>query len=40
MIDMDRVEACEVFSTLGQDGVFVDDSFADDHDLALGSPVE
>ncbi len=30
----------EVFSQLGQNGVFVDDSFADDHDLELGSPVQ
>ena len=41
VIDMDWKEGSqEVFSTLGQDGVFVDDSFADDHDLVLGSPVE
>jgi putative ABC transport system permease protein len=41
VIDMDWKEGSqEVFSTLGQDGVFVDDSFADDHDLTLGSPVE
>ena len=41
VIDMDWKEGSqEVFSTLGQDGVFVDDSFADDHDLELGSPVE
>jgi putative ABC transport system permease protein len=41
VIDMDWKEGSqEVFSTLGQDGVFVDESFADDHDLILGSPVE
>jgi ABC-type antimicrobial peptide transport system permease subunit len=41
VIDMDWKEGSqEVFSQLGQDGVFVDDSFADDHDLELGSPVE
>jgi putative ABC transport system permease protein len=30
----------EVFSELGANGVFVDESFADDHTLELGSPVE
>ena len=41
VIDMEWKEGSqEVFSTLGQDGVFVDESFADDHDLVLGSPVE
>ena len=41
VIDIDWKEGSqEVFSTLGEDGVFVDDSFADDHDLELGSPVE
>ena len=41
VIDMDWKEGSqEVFATLGQDGVFVDDAFADDHDLELGSPVE
>ena len=41
VIDMDWKEGSqEVFSTLGEDGAFVDDSFADDHDLTLGSPVE
>ena len=40
VIDMDWKEGSQaVFSELGQDGVFVDDSFADDHDLKLGSPV-
>ena len=41
VISMDWKEGSqEVFSELGQNGVFVDDSFADDHDLKLGSPVE
>jgi putative ABC transport system permease protein len=41
VIDMDWKEGSQaVFSELGQDGVFVDDSFADDHDLELGSPIE
>jgi putative ABC transport system permease protein len=41
VISMDWKEGSqEVFSELGEDGVFVDDSFADDHDLELGSPVE
>jgi ABC-type antimicrobial peptide transport system permease subunit len=41
VINMDWKEGSqEVFSQLGQDGVFVDDSFADDHDLTLGSTVE
>jgi putative ABC transport system permease protein len=30
----------EVLTQLGDDGVFVDDSYADDHDLKLGSPME
>ena len=30
----------EVFSSLGEDGIFVDDSFADDHDLEVGSSVD
>ena len=30
----------DVFSTLGRDGAFVDDGFAGDHDLRLGSPIE
>jgi putative ABC transport system permease protein len=29
-----------VLTQLGDDGVFVDDSYADDHDLKLGSPIE
>jgi putative ABC transport system permease protein len=41
VIDMDWKEGSQaVFSELGGDGVFVDDSFADDHDLKLGSPVK
>ncbi len=30
----------DVFSTLGSDGAFVDDGYADDHGLRLGSPVK
>jgi putative ABC transport system permease protein len=30
----------EVLATLGDDGAFVDDGYADDHDLSVGSPVE
>jgi len=30
----------EVFSQLGSDGVFVDDGYAKDHNLSVGSPVE
>jgi putative ABC transport system permease protein len=41
VINMDWVEGSQaVFSQLGDDGVFVDDGFADDHDLELGSSVE
>jgi putative ABC transport system permease protein len=41
VIDMDWKKGSQaVFSQLGDNGVFVDDSFADDHDLELGSPVE
>jgi ABC-type antimicrobial peptide transport system permease subunit len=41
VVNMDWVEGSQaVFSELGDDGVFVDDSFADDHDLELGSTVE
>jgi putative ABC transport system permease protein len=41
VVNMDWVEGSQaVFSQLGDDGVFVDDSFADDHDLKLGSTVE
>jgi putative ABC transport system permease protein len=29
----------DVFSELGADGAFVDDSFAEDHDLTVGSPI-
>ena len=41
VIAMDWAEGSqEVFSTLGDDGAFVDDSFAEDNGLSLGSPVE
>ena len=41
VVNMDWVEGSQaVFSQLGDDGVFIDDSFADDHDLKLGSTVE
>jgi putative ABC transport system permease protein len=30
----------EVFSTLGDSGAFVDDSYAEDHNLRLGSPIQ
>ena len=41
VINMDWKKGSQaVFSQLGDDGVFVDDSFADDHDLDVGSPVE
>jgi putative ABC transport system permease protein len=41
VINLDWVEGSnEVFATLGEDGAFVDDGFAGDHDLAVGSPVE
>ena len=30
----------EVIETLGENGAFVDDGFAEEHDLAVGSPVE
>jgi len=30
----------EVLSSLGEDGAFVDDAYADDHNLGLGSPIE
>jgi putative ABC transport system permease protein len=40
VIDMTWKEGSqEVFSTLGEDGIFVDDGTADDEDLALGSSV-
>jgi ABC-type antimicrobial peptide transport system permease subunit len=29
----------EIFADLGADGAFVDDGFADDHDLIVGSPI-
>jgi putative ABC transport system permease protein len=40
VIDMDWKEGSQaVFSQLGDDGAFVDDGFAEDHGLGLGSPV-
>jgi putative ABC transport system permease protein len=40
VIDMTWKEGSQaVFSTLGEDGAFVDDSYAEDHSLRLGSPV-
>lgn len=40
VINMDWVDGSQqVFSTLGQDGAFVDDGFAEDENLRLGSPV-
>jgi putative ABC transport system permease protein len=40
VISMDWVEGSQaVFRTLGDDGAFTDDGYADDHDLRLGSPV-
>jgi len=40
VIDMTwKAGSQEVFSTLGSDGAFVDDGFAEDHGLRLGSPV-
>ncbi len=41
VIELDwKVGSQEVFSSLGANGIFVDDSFADDHDLEVGSPVD
>jgi len=41
VINMDWKEGSqEVLSTLGEDGAFVDDAYADDHDLAVGSEIE
>jgi putative ABC transport system permease protein len=41
VIQMDWTEGSqEVLSTLGEDGAFVDDSYADDHGLSLGTPLE
>jgi putative ABC transport system permease protein len=40
VISMDWTEGSQdVLSTLGADGAFTDDGFADDHDLQVGSPV-
>jgi ABC-type antimicrobial peptide transport system permease subunit len=41
VIAMDWVEGSDdVFDTLGDDGVFVDDDYAEDSLLSLGSPIE
>jgi putative ABC transport system permease protein len=41
VIQMDWTEGSqEVFSTLGEDGAFVDDSYAEDHGLSPGTPLE
>jgi putative ABC transport system permease protein len=41
VIDMDWKEGSQaVFSSLGEDGAFVDDGYAEDNDLTLGSPIE
>jgi putative ABC transport system permease protein len=41
VINMDWVEGSQaVFSQLGDDGAFVDEGFADEHDLKLGSEVD
>ncbi len=41
VIDLDWTEGPEdVISTLGDDGAFVDDGWAEDNDVGLGSPVE
>ena len=29
-----------MLANLGDDGAFVDDGYADDHDLRVGSPIE
>ncbi len=40
VISMDWVQGSQaVFDTLGDDGAFTDDGYAEDHDLRLGSPV-
>jgi putative ABC transport system permease protein len=40
VISMDWVEGSQqVLATLGDDGAFTDDGYADDHDLRVGSPV-
>jgi putative ABC transport system permease protein len=40
VIDVDWKEGSQaVFATLGHDGAFVDDSYADDHHLRAGSPI-
>ncbi len=41
VINMDWTEGSQaVFSQLGDDGAFVDDGYAKDHDLQVGSPIE
>ena len=41
VISMDWVEGSpETLATLGDDGAFIDDGYADDHELRLGSPIE
>jgi putative ABC transport system permease protein len=41
VIAADWVEGSqEVFAELGDDGAFVDDGYAEDHDLTLGSPIQ
>jgi putative ABC transport system permease protein len=41
VIDMDWTDGSQaVFGELGQDGVFVDEGYADDHDLEVGSAIE
>ena len=40
MIRLDWVEGSQdVFRELGADGAFVDDGFAKDHGLSVGSPI-
>jgi ABC-type antimicrobial peptide transport system permease subunit len=40
VITLDWVDGSQsVFGELGEDGAFVDDGFAEDHDLTVGSPV-
>ena len=41
VISLDWVEGSQaVLGSLGEDGAFVDDGFAADHDLSIGSPIE
>ena len=40
VISMDWIEGSQdTLATLGDDGAFVDDGYAEDHDLRLGSPI-